>query len=72
MIFSQSRILWAFDVLPIVENGVEYIPGADDFTIGLVSRPANLKYRLVPRTENVKDLINMDAERAAADVAVFD
>jgi len=72
LIFSQSRILWAFDVLPIVENGVEYIPGADDFTIGLVSRPANLKYRLVPRTENVKDLINMDAERAAADVAVFD
>lgn len=59
-------------MLPIVENGVEYIPGADDFTIGLVSRPANLKYRLVPRTENVKDLINMDAERAAADVAVFD
>ena len=65
-------MLWAFDVLPIVENGVEYIPGADDFTIGLVSRPANLKYRVVPRAENVQNLINLDAERAAADVAIFD
>jgi len=66
-----ARILWAFDVLPVVENGVEYIPGADDFTLGLVSHPANLKYRLVPRSDNVKDLIILEAERATADVAIY-
>ncbi|KAF9073503.1 cytochrome P450 [Rhodocollybia butyracea] len=66
-----SRMLWAFDVLPVVENGVEYIPGADDFTLGLVSRPANLKYRLVPRFEYVKELITMEAERATAEVAAL-
>ena len=54
-----------------MENGVEYIPGADGFTIGLINRPANLKYRLVPWSENVKDLINMDAEHAAAEVAIL-
>ncbi|KAF9077359.1 cytochrome P450 [Rhodocollybia butyracea] len=66
-----SRMLWSFDVLPVVENGTGYIPGADDFTLGLVSRPTNLKYRLVPRFEIVKELIAMEAERATAEVAAL-
>jgi hypothetical protein len=65
-------MLWAFDVLPIVENGVPYIPDANDFTTGLVSYPANLKYRLVPRSESARELIIMEAERANMEMAALD
>ncbi|KAG6918023.1 hypothetical protein DXG01_016875 [Tephrocybe rancida] len=68
---SLSRLLWAFDILPVSENGKEYIPPADDFTSGLVSRPANLKYRLVPRHEGVLDLITLDAEKADMDALAW-
>ncbi|KAG6868219.1 hypothetical protein C0993_006082 [Termitomyces sp. T159_Od127] len=59
-----SRLLWAFEILPISENGKVYMPAADDFTGGLVSRPANLKYRLVLRHKGMLDLIMLDAEKA--------
>ena len=62
-------MLWAFDVLPTVVDGKPFIPDANDFTTGLVSAPANLKYRLVPRSEGHKDLIVTEAERAKADMA---
>ncbi|KAG6861649.1 hypothetical protein C0995_013651 [Termitomyces sp. Mi166 len=41
-----------------------YVPQVDDFTGGLVSRPANLEYRLVPRHKGVVDLIMLEAEKA--------
>jgi hypothetical protein len=62
-------MLWAFDVLPTIVDGKPFIPDANDFTTGLVSYPANLKYRLIPRSENHKDLIIMEAKRANADMA---
>ncbi|KAF8061631.1 cytochrome P450 [Lyophyllum atratum] len=46
---SRLRMLWTFDILPVLENGKEVLPSVDDFTTGLVTRPANLRYRLVPR-----------------------
>ncbi|KAF9257466.1 cytochrome P450 [Marasmius fiardii PR-910] len=67
-----ARMLWAFDILPVIVNGAPFIPDANDFTNGLVSYPANLKYQLVPRSENHKELIIMEAERANADMASLD
>ncbi|KAJ2986516.1 hypothetical protein NUW58_g4987 [Xylaria curta] len=46
-----ARMLWAYDVLPAIVDGKPFIPDVDDFTTGLVSYPANLKYRLIPRSE---------------------
>ncbi|KAF9261036.1 hypothetical protein L218DRAFT_946411 [Marasmius fiardii PR-910] len=67
-----ARMLWAYDVLPAIVDGKPFIPDADDFTTGLVSYPANLKYRLIPRSENHKEIIILEAERANADMASLD
>jgi hypothetical protein len=65
-------MLWAFDILPVVDsNGIESIQSTDDFTTGLVSRPANLKYQLVPRSQAAKDLIILEAERAEMEAAAW-
>lgn len=65
-------MLWAFDVNPTIVNGRPYIPDENDFTYGLVSYPANLRYNLVPRSERRKQLIISEAERAHADMAYLD
>lgn len=57
-------MLWAFDILPFLEDGKEIIPSADDFITGLVTRPANLRYRLSTRSKGVEELIMLEAERA--------
>ncbi|KAF1943600.1 cytochrome P450 [Clathrospora elynae] len=64
-----ARMMWAFDIVPTIVNGKPFIPGADDFTTGLVSYPANLRYKLIARTEAKKGLIIAEAERANADMA---
>jgi hypothetical protein len=62
-------MLWAYDVLPAIVDGKPFIPDADDFTTGLVSYPANLKYRLVPRSDKHKEIIIEQANRANAEMA---
>ncbi|TGO15160.1 hypothetical protein BTUL_0043g00130 [Botrytis tulipae] len=64
-----ARLIWAYDVLPVTINGKPYIPDENDFTYGLVSYPANLKFQLVPRSERHREIIIADAERANADMA---
>ncbi|TGO85282.1 hypothetical protein BPOR_0412g00020 [Botrytis porri] len=64
-----ARLIWAYDVLPVTINGKPYIPDENDFTYGLVSYPANLKFQLVPRSEKHREIIIADAERANADMA---
>ncbi|TGO39412.1 hypothetical protein BHYA_0054g00080 [Botrytis hyacinthi] len=64
-----ARLIWAYDVLPITINGKPYIPDENDFTYGLVSYPANLKFQLVPRSERHRKIIIADAERANTDMA---
>ncbi|PSN69539.1 cytochrome P450 [Corynespora cassiicola Philippines] len=61
---AMARMLWAFEVLPVIENGKPYIPDADDFSYGLVSYPAALKYRLVARSEKHKEIAMREAELA--------
>ncbi|KAF5879687.1 putative cytochrome p450 protein [Botrytis fragariae] len=56
-----ARLIWAYDVLPVTINGNPYIPDKNDFTYGLVSYPANLKFQLVPRSEKHREIIIADA-----------
>lgn len=65
-------MLWAFEVNPTIVNGKPYIPAEDDFTYGLVSYPANLRYNLVPRSEARRSLIVSEAESAHAAMAHLD
>ncbi|CAG8960300.1 hypothetical protein HYFRA_00012374 [Hymenoscyphus fraxineus] len=61
---GMARMLWAFKVVPVIENGKPYIPDADDFSYGLVSYPASLKYRLVARSEKHRGIAIGEAELA--------
>ncbi|KAK7044096.1 hypothetical protein VNI00_007812 [Paramarasmius palmivorus] len=74
MFIIIARMLWAFDVLPLKDgDGNVTIPSSNDFTkAGLVRRPVNLKYRLAPRQEGVREIINSEAERAEAEAAAWD
>lgn len=66
-------MLWAFDIVaPVDENGKELLPSSTDFTSGLISRPANLKYKLVPRTSSVGELIALEAESAEMEATRWD
>jgi hypothetical protein len=65
----QCSMLWCFDVQPTVVDGKPFIPDSNDFTTGLVSYPANLKYQLVSRSEKHNEIIMAEASRADADMA---
>lgn len=69
---NQTRMIWAFDVLPTVVNGQPFIPDVDDFTTDLVVHPANLRYRLIARSDKHKESIMTEAERANAEMASLD
>lgn len=54
LFINVARILWAFDVLPTLnEAGQEILPDSWDFTNGFNSRPVSFDCRLVPRSEKV-------------------
>lgn len=72
MFITLSRMLWAFDILQVLENGKEVLQSADDFTTKLVTRPANLRSRLVPRHKGVADFIALEAERAETEAAAYE
>lgn len=65
LFIAISRILWAFDVVPLKdETGRANIPSDDDFVTGLVSRPQPFGYSLVPRRESVVKVVTEEAKRA--------
>lgn len=66
-------MLWAFDILPVIgENGKDIIPPSTDFTGGIINKPTNLRFRLVPRTRSVEELIILEAERAETEAAQWE
>ncbi|KAF9266471.1 cytochrome P450 [Marasmius fiardii PR-910] len=69
-----ARLLWAFDVLPIIgTDGKPDIQSLDDsdFTASLVCRPTNLRYKVSPRNHGVRELISLEAERAEAELSAW-
>ncbi|KAJ7895083.1 cytochrome P450 [Mycena leptocephala] len=59
------RILWAFEILPgLNENGEVVIPSADDFISGLVSSPAPFLCRFQPRHSSTVEIVHNEAEGA--------
>ncbi|MCJ1314353.1 hypothetical protein MMC25_008035 [Agyrium rufum] len=70
---NASAIMLDPKVFPeVIIDGKPYIPDANDFTTGLVSYPANLKYQLIPRNEERKSLIIADANLAQAEMAYLE
>ncbi|KAF9002774.1 cytochrome P450 [Cyathus striatus] len=60
-----SRVLWAFDIVPITDNsGKPKIPSPDNLTSGLVARPKELQYHLICRHDNCDSVILSEAEVA--------
>jgi hypothetical protein len=62
---QPHRILWAFEILPgLNENGEVVIPSADDFISGLVSSPAPFLCRFQPRHSSTVEIVHNEAEGA--------
>lgn len=57
---NVARLLWAFDILPAVENGREVLPDPMNFTNGFNSRPVKFRCSFVPRSERVLSLIRSE------------
>ncbi|KAK0213317.1 cytochrome P450 [Desarmillaria ectypa] len=69
---SVVRILWAFDVMPPVdEKGNKVLPSADSFTTGLTIQPEPFKCYFEPRSPHAKDIIIQEAERAEIDACAW-
>ncbi|KAK1227676.1 hypothetical protein PQX77_009301 [Marasmius sp. AFHP31] len=72
MFIVLARILWAFDIVPVLgTDGKPDIQPSDDFTPGIVSRPANLKYRLTLRHHGAQELIMLECERAETELSAW-
>ena len=70
--FLGLRMLWAFDVLPILVDGKPVVLHPDNFTTGLVTAPDKLRYRLSIRSKKHEELIMQGAESAYASMASLD
>ncbi|KAL0065291.1 hypothetical protein AAF712_007803 [Marasmius tenuissimus] len=72
MFIVLARILGAFDIVPVLGmDGKPDIQPSDDFTPGIVSRPANLKYRLTLRHHGAQELIMLECERAETELSAW-
>ncbi|KAJ2919890.1 hypothetical protein MD484_g619, partial [Candolleomyces efflorescens] len=65
-----SRLLWAFDVLPITPD--TKLPDPDEIENGIVVRPAELEYRLTSRFDGAEAVILMEAGKAEVELAAYD
>ena len=65
-----SRILWAFDISPPVdENGAHILPDPNNFTLGFNSRPMPFGCVLKPRSEKIRELVMREGEAANESLA---
>lgn len=69
---SVVRILWAFDIMPPVdEKGNKVLPSVDSFTSGLTTGPEHFKCYFEPRSSRAKDIIIQEADRAEIDALAW-
>ncbi|KAH7912492.1 cytochrome P450 [Hygrophoropsis aurantiaca] len=67
LFINISRILWAFDITPIVDNnGKKVIPDSWAYTNGFNSRPVGFDCNIMPRSNKVIDCLNLEYEAAKA------
>ncbi|KAH9474637.1 Cytochrome P450 monooxygenase 58 [Psilocybe cubensis] len=65
LFINISRILWAFDIKPAVdEHGQQIFPDVNNYTNGFNSRPVSFKCQLIPRNAKIKALIEAEWEGA--------
>ncbi|KAF8153047.1 cytochrome P450 [Crassisporium funariophilum] len=65
LFINMSRILWAFNVLPALdENGKDIIPDSMNYTSGFNSRPVAFDCRFIPRNGKVKACIEAEWQAA--------
>ncbi|KAF8168582.1 cytochrome P450 [Pholiota molesta] len=65
LFINISRILWAFDIKPALDNdGKEIIPDSNNYTTGFNSRPVNFDCRFIPRSGKVTACIESEWQSA--------
>ncbi|KAL3459690.1 cytochrome P450 [Aspergillus heterothallicus] len=65
LFLGMSRILWAFDIRPALDDkGKEIIPDADRLTQGFVCMPEEFPARITPRSEERADMVRSEWKAA--------
>ncbi len=71
-VLTNTRILWAFNITPPVDSqGNKMLPSADSFTSGLITRPTPFKCCFEPRSQNAREVIIQEAERAELEASAW-
>lgn len=65
LFLGMSRILWAFDITPALdENGKPIIPDQSKLTQGFVCMPEPYPAKITPRSPERAEIVRRDWERA--------
>ena len=65
--------MWAFNVTPAsAADGKPILPSTDDFTSGLITRPAPFPCMFQVRAQSAEELIVLETDRAEADADRWD
>ncbi|KAL2838959.1 cytochrome P450 [Aspergillus pseudoustus] len=68
LFLGMSRILWAFDIRPAVdEKGKEILPDANRLTQGFVCMPEEFPARIAPRSKERAEMVRKEWEAAERD-----
>ncbi|KAI8932356.1 hypothetical protein NX059_010548 [Plenodomus lindquistii] len=64
MFLAIARMLWAFDILPALDDGGQpLLPDAANLTEGLVVRPKPFPARFIPRSKERADMVRQEWEK---------
>lgn len=70
LFINISRILWAFDITPVVDaNGNEIIPDSWNYTNGFNSRPVSFDCTITARNAKVVECLKMEYESAKMSIS---
>ena len=65
LFITISRILWAFDILPLVaDNGEPVLPDRWDFTNGFNSKPVSFRCQIKARSARAAECVEREWEGA--------
>ncbi|KAF8888758.1 cytochrome P450 [Infundibulicybe gibba] len=72
LFINIARVLWAFDVLPQLDDkGQPILPDPDHFTNGFNSKPVSFDCRLVPRSPKTVECIESGWQAAKSKLAAW-
>lgn len=66
LFLGMSRLLWAFDIKPVIDpaTGQAVLPDPDRSTQGIMAMPEEFEVKIVPRDQSRADLVENEWQEA--------